>query len=63
MWHTIRGVARARRCDEEALVRYACEHKGKYHILPSGDEMRVHTWYVNELVDDFLLAQHKKGGL
>ena len=63
MWHAIRTVARERRCDAEALIKYAGEHKNKYHILLSGDEMGVHTWFVDELVADFLLAQHKKEGL
>ena len=63
MWHAIRTVARERRCDTEALIKYAGEHKGKYYILSSDDEMRVNTWYVDKLVADFLLAQHKKEGL
>ena len=63
MWHAIRTVARNRRCDTEALVKYAGEHKAKYHILRVGDEMEVSTWFVDKLVADFLLVQHKEEGL
>ncbi len=53
MWHRVTEVAKTRRINEEALVRFAEDNSNKFGIVNEFGYSEVNTWHVDDLVKEF----------
>lgn len=54
MWHKVREVAQSRQVDPDLLTAYALENRSRYGLSVERGAVEVNTWYVDDLVKDFV---------
>lgn len=54
MWHSVISVAESQHIDAEALASFAIANENKYGVVVEHGHAKINTWYVNDLVRDFI---------
>lgn len=64
MWHSIKYIGSKReeisnmrndkiKFNTDEFFNYAKNNRKKYHLIDSGDDLQISTWYTDDLIKDY----------